>query len=158
MTTVLVPSVFYQNLLQLEVHRHLNMESNAVMHVPLQVQSEAGNFAVLYNNDDITSNVSTTNASYSTTLAEVTRTSNDSITSVFSNGASVTVTLTAGIPNFVLRMPQSFRGSSRGLLGNFNGNSTDDFIYPNSTVLSSDPTDRMIHEFGQACENLSLTR
>ena len=121
-------------------------------HVPLQVQSEAGNFVVLLNNDDITSNVSTVNASFSAAQAEVTRASNDSITTVLSNGASVTVTITAGIPNFVLRMPQEFRGIGRGLLGNFNGNSTDDFIYPNGTVLSSDATDRMIHEFGQTCE------
>ena len=62
------------------------------------------------------------------------------------------ISIAAGIPNFVLRMPQSFRGVTSGLLGNFNGDSNDDFIYPAGNRLRSEATDREIHSYGQACQ------
>ena len=73
------------------------------------------------------------------------------IESTFSNGISVTVTLLSGLLNVVAALPQDFMGLSQGLLGNFNGNDTDDFIYPNGTVLDNDASDRMIHSFGLTC-------
>ena len=74
------------------------------------------------------------------------------IESTFSNGISVTVTLLSGLLNVVAVLPQDFMGLSQGLLGNFNGNDTDDFIYPNGTVLDNDASDRMIHSFGLTCD------
>ena len=74
------------------------------------------------------------------------------IESTFSNGISVTVTLLSGLLNVVATLPQDFMGLSQGLLGNFNGNDTDDFIYPNGTTLDNDASDRMIHSFGLTCD------
>ena len=74
------------------------------------------------------------------------------IESTFSNGISVTVTLLSGLLNVVAVLPQDFMGLSQGLLGNFNGNDTDDFIYPNGTTLDNDASDRMIHSFGLTCD------
>ena len=76
------------------------------------------------------------------------------IESTFSNGISVTVTLLSGLLNVVAVLPQDFMGLTQGLLGNFNGNATDDFIYPNGTMLDNSATDRMIHDFGQTCKPL----
>ena len=75
------------------------------------------------------------------------------IESTFSDGISVTVTLLSGLLNVVAVIPQEqeFMGQTQGLLGNFNGNATDDFIYPNGTLLNNDASDRMIHDFGLTC-------
>ena len=74
------------------------------------------------------------------------------IESTFSNGISVTVTLLSGLLNVVAVLPQDFMGLAQGLLGNFNGNDTDDFIYLNGTTLDNDASDRMIHSFGLTCD------
>lgn len=74
------------------------------------------------------------------------------IESTFSNGISVTVTLLSGLLNVVAVLPQDFMGLTQGLMGNFNGNNTDDFIYPNGTMLDNDASDRMIHDFGLTCK------
>ena len=76
------------------------------------------------------------------------------IESIFSGGISVTVTLLSGLLNVVASLPQQFMGQTQGLLGNFNGNSTDDFIHPNGTLLNNDASDRMIHDFGLTCKLL----
>ena len=73
------------------------------------------------------------------------------IESTFSGGISVTVTLLSGLLNVVAALPQEFMGRTQGLLGNFNSNATDDFIYSNGTVLNNDASDRMIHDFGLTC-------
>ena len=78
------------------------------------------------------------------------------IESTFSNGISVTVTLLSGLLNVVAVLPQNFMGLTQGLLGNFNGNNTDDFIYPNGTQLDNDASDRMIHDFGLSCKRIEL--
>ena len=74
------------------------------------------------------------------------------IESTFSNGISVTVTLLSGLLNVVAVLPQEFMELTQGLLGNFNGNATDDFIYPNGTMLDNDASDEMIHNFGLTCK------
>ena len=74
------------------------------------------------------------------------------IESTFSNGISVSVTLLSGILNAVAVLPEEFMGLTQGLLGNFNGNVTDDFIYPNGTMLDNDASDSMIYDFGLTCK------
>ena len=52
--------------------------------------------------------------------------------------------------------PATFRGQiTGGLVGNFNGNSTDDFILPNGTAVfvGQNATEKQIfEEFGQKCK------
>ncbi|KAK7478693.1 hypothetical protein BaRGS_00030078, partial [Batillaria attramentaria] len=50
-----------------------------------------------------------------------------------------------------VNVPLAFKGQTRGLLGDYNGNKEDDFILPNGTVLSNNLTERQIFEqFGKA--------
>ena len=118
----------------------------------LQVRYENGNFVVLSNGSDISSNLTNVNDTYTDQTVEISRSSNDSVTSAFPNGASVTVQVAEEIPNFVLTLPQSFRGLTRGLLGNYNGQNSDEFVYPDGRMLRDNASDSMIHDFGQACK------
>ena len=114
-------------------------------------------FVVLHNGDDISANVSTVNDTYSLADVEIIREANNSVVTVFPYDASVTVEVATGLPNFVLTLPQSLEGTTRGLLGNFNGNASDDFVYPDGvTVLENNATDSMIHTFGQQCKYMIL--
>ena len=70
----------------------------------------------------------------------------------FPCGIGLTIRVSSGILSFVLTVPEELNGTAQGLVGNFNGNDTDDFIYPNGTVLSDEASDREIHHFGQACK------
>ena len=111
------------------------------------------NFVVLHNGSDVSGSVINVNDTYSVTDVLLTRVAADSIESVFSFDISVTVNIAAGIINFVLPLPVSAQGTTTGLLGNFNGDETDEFVYPDGvTTLPNNATDRMIHAFGQQCK------
>ena len=43
-------------------------------------------------------------------------------------------------------------GKLRGLLGNFDGNASNDFIFPNGTMLPVNSSDRQLHYYGQSCK------
>ena len=87
-------------------------------------------------------------------MVEITRTGNTSILSVFNNGLAVTISVSLmGMMNIVVNLPVEYDSQTQGLMGNFNGNSTDDFIYPNGSMLDDRASDLMIHAFGQACES-----
>ena len=99
--------------------------------------------------DEITNSTSNLNS-----FVDIQRTSEmNGIESTFSNGISITVTLLSGLLDVVTVLPQDFMGLTQGLLGNFNGNDTDDFIDRNGTLLDNDASDNMIHfSFGQTCK------
>ena len=116
---------------------------------------EAGaDFIVQHNMVDISTNVTNINDTFSDTNISVIRTAENAVLSVFPNGVSVSVGVSGDIPNIVVSLPQDFQGETRGLMGNFNGNDTDDLIFFNGTMLSSDATEREIFEFGQSCKLL----
>lgn len=119
----------------------------------IQISYENNEFVVLHNGDDVSANVSTVNDTYSLADVEIFREAENSVVTVFPYDASVTVEVAAGLPNFVLTLPQSLQGETQGLLGNFNGNTTDDLVYPDGvTMLGNNATDSMIHTFGQQWE------
>ncbi|XP_031574157.1 mucin-like protein isoform X2 [Actinia tenebrosa] len=71
----------------------------------------------------------------------------------FPSGISVTVTEVKGALSILLAMPKSFRNQTRGLLGTWNGNQTDDLTTPSGDVLPADASSRDIHfRFGQKCK------
>lgn len=114
---------------------------------------EAGaDFIVQYNRVDISINVTNVDDTFSDTNISVTRTAENTVLSVFPSGVSVSVGVSGDIPNVVVSLPQDFRGETRGLMGNFNGNDTDDLIFFNGTMLSNDASEREIFEFGQSCK------
>ena len=51
-------------------------------------------------------------------------------------------------------IPQEYQGFSSilGLLGNYNGDSSDDLMYVNGTMIAIDSPYDMVHEFGQSCK------
>lgn len=113
---------------------------------------EPGNFAVVRNGGDISGNLTTVNDTVMDLSVQITRTGVNMVESVFASGIRVTVKVTEGIPNFVVSLPVAFQNNTIGLLGNYNGDKTDDFISRNGTSLSDNSTDSEIHEFGQSCE------
>lgn len=70
----------------------------------------------------------------------------------FSNGIGVAIQLYAGYLNFYVQLPSIYMGTTMGLLGNGNGNMSDEFIFRNGTVLGDFASDREIHQFCQSCK------
>ena len=123
--------------------------------IQIQRPMDAGvNFIVQYNRVDISINVTNINDSFIDVNISVTRTAENTVLSVFPNGVSISVSVNGDLPNIVVSLPQDLRGQTRGLLGNFNGNDTDDFVFFNGTMLSSDASEREIFDFGQSCKLL----
>ena len=112
-----------------------------------------GSCTVLHNGGDITGNLTNINDTFSDLFVEVTRDTDDNIVTSFSSGAVVSISVAAGgIPNFVLTLPQSAGGQLEGLLGDYDGDDTNEFVFRNGTMLSNDASDREIHEFGKSCK------
>ena len=116
-----------------------------------QMMTDGGQLIFFYNGTNITDNL-IQNANFSYNDALVLKNNSNSYIVSFSNGIGAVFSLSAGLPNFVLSIPSSLRAHTSGLLGNFNGNQTDDLMFPNNTVLTGSVTDRMIHAFGQSCK------
>ena len=81
------------------------------------------------------------------------RPSNTSVAVTFASGVSVEISLRVGLLSFVVKLPDEFMMDSRGLLGNFDGNSTNEFVFRNGTMIPDNSTDREIHNFGQSCKS-----
>ena len=123
--------------------------------IQIQRPMDAGvDFIVQYNRVDISINVTNINDSFIDVNISVSRTAENTVLSVFPNGVSISVSVNGDLPNIVVSLPQNLQGQTRGLLGNFNGNDTDDFFFFNGTMLSSDASEREIFDFGQSCKLL----
>ena len=84
---------------------------------------------------------------------DVNRTSDTSLEVTFISGVAVDVNLRVGLLSFVVKLPDQFMGQAKGLLGNLDGNATNDFVYRNGTMIPDSSSDREIHGFGQSCKN-----
>ena len=105
--------------------------------VPLQVQLQNDGLHLLLNSEDITDTIPAPNdTNANSTLVFLERKSSNSILSSFINGVSITVTQSFDILNFVASIPQEYQGFSSisGLLGNYNGDSSDDLMYVNEQL------------------------
>ena len=78
---------------------------------------------------------------------------NNSITVSFPSGMGITINYTAGLLVYTLEVPSSFEGTTSGLLGNYNNDDSDEFVFRNGTMISNSSTDREIHQFGQSCKH-----
>ena len=90
-------------------------------------------------------------AMYSDNAISINRTSNTSVRISFMSGVGMEVALRTGFLSFLGKMPLEFMGKQRGLLGNFDGNASNDFIFPNGTMLPVNASDRELHYYGQSC-------
>ena len=80
---------------------------------------------------------------------------NKTLEASFSNGIFVTLREANGfISMFTVSLPASFQGRTSGLMGNYNGDPSDDFLPRNgSTPLSVNASNKEIHEqFGITCK------
>ncbi|XP_078674535.1 uncharacterized protein LOC144912554 [Branchiostoma floridae x Branchiostoma belcheri] len=68
----------------------------------------------------------------------------------YSTGVSATAQVEQGMMSIVFSAPESFKGKTKGLLGVWDGDQTNDFTMYDGTVLSSDSTERQIFDFGRS--------
>ena len=76
----------------------------------------------------------------------------DYATVAFDNDIGVTVELYAGYLNIEVQLPPRYMELTMGLLGNYNENASDEFIFRNGTVLDDSGSDRAIYQFAQSCK------
>ena len=84
---------------------------------------------------------------------------NNTLTATYSSGAYLNVREENGILSIVIvSLPTSFQGTTRGLMGSFNGDTSDDLVPRNSTEpLPLNSSLQLIHEsFGVTCKLFSL--
>jgi len=70
----------------------------------------------------------------------------------FENGVVIIIKASNDILSFQLSVPQTFRDNTKGLLGVWNGDQSDDFCRPDGTIISinSDESD-IFEQFGEMC-------
>ena len=67
----------------------------------------------------------------------------------FNNGVGLRAYIFPESMSFLFQLDESFRGSMKGLLGNFNGDTRDDLMLPNGSSIVSNSTLQQIHyQFG----------
>ena len=79
----------------------------------------------------------------------------ESITALFPSGITVTFASVSKTLAIAFDGPDEFKNRTRGLLGTWNDDPSDDFTTPDGTVLPADATPQQIHyDFGLKCEPL----
>ena len=53
-------------------------------------------------------------------------------------------------------VPPKYKQMTKGLLGDFDGDSTNDFIFVNGSILASNSSERHIFPFAQSCKLLLI--
>ena len=109
-------------------------------------------FIVKLNSNNVSDDLTTVGDNVTTPSSFIERSSNNSITVSFPSGVGITINYTAGLLVYTLEVPSSFEGTTSGLLGNYNNDDSDEFVFRNGTMTSNSSSDREIHQFGQSCE------
>ena len=109
-------------------------------------------FVVMLNMIDVSENLTVVSSNVTTSSSFIERSSNNSITVSFTSGVGITINFTAGLLVYTLELPPSFEGTTSGLLGNYNNDDSDEFVFRNGTMIPNSSSDREIHQFGQSCK------
>ena len=104
------------------------------------------------NGEDITANLSSVNDTYMTMSVMLERIAEDTVSVSFMSSISLEMSLREGTLTSLLKIPPEYNGTVIGLLGNFDGDDTNDLMYRNGTIASDDIPDREKHILGQTCE------
>ena len=108
---------------------------------------------ILINGTNVSSYLTTINSTVRNDTVYLERVTEETVTIAFSNDITVNITLRMNLLSFVILVPQSLRNNTdvSGLLGNIDGNKSNEFVYRNGTMLPDDSSDRILHTFGQSC-------
>ena len=110
-----------------------------------------GEFNVLINGNNVSSLLSMTGSNISDSTYFLERSASNSMLVQFPSGLGLLSNYSNGLLNFVLTLPPTFTSATQGLLGTLNDNISDDLIFRNGTLLSTESTDADKHTFGQSC-------
>ena len=110
-----------------------------------------GEFDVLINGSDVSTQLTMTGSNISDSTYFLERSTNNSMFVDFPSGFGLTANYSNGILSFVLNVPPTLNNATKGLLGTLNGNISDDLIFRNGTLLPVESTDAEKHAFGQSC-------
>ena len=80
------------------------------------------------------------------------RITEDTVSVSFMSSISLEMSLREGTLTSLLKIPPEYNGTVTGLLGNFDGENTNDLMYRNGTIASDNIPDREKHILGQTCE------
>ena len=123
-----------------------------VLFTQISANLSTGSFTVKFDGSDLSNSFTSVgdNVTMSSTFIE--QSSDSSITVSFPSGVGITINYTAGLLVYTLEVPSSFEGTTSGLLGNYNNDNSDEFVFRNGTMISNSSSDRAIHQFGQSCK------
>ena len=76
----------------------------------------------------------------------------DSLQLLLHSGIALTFSQSNEIFSFIINLPPTLNGQTEGLLGTLNGNTSDDLIFRNGTLLPTTSSDADKHIFGQSCK------
>ena len=110
-----------------------------------------GLFTVKLNETDMSEMLTSVGDNITISSTFIEQSSNNSITVSFPSEVGITINYTAGLLVYSLEVPSSFEGTTSGLLGNYNDDDSDEFVFRNGTMISNSSSDREIHQFGQSC-------
>lgn len=108
---------------------------------------------VLYNGENVTTNLTNVNDTLDYNLLSVTRETPEVISIALSTGITVNATLRVGTFAFTLLVPETYMGKTMGLQGNFDNDKTNDFVYRDGTMIPNNSSDAEIYQFGQSCKD-----
>ncbi len=112
-----------------------------------------GSCIVLFDDVDISANLTEVNSTYEyNSILLLHSSNNETIASV--GGVALVFSLSSGgLLNFVATAPARFNGTVEGLMGNFDGDMTNDLVSRGGQMLPNNASDRMIHKyFGVTCK------
>jgi len=112
---------------------------------------------VLINGSDISTQLTAIGSNVSNSTHFLERSTNNSMLVQFPSGFGLTASYSNGILSFVLELPPEFNSTAQGLSGTLNGDTSDELIFRNGTLLPIESTDAEKHVFGQSCMKMSST-
>ena len=78
---------------------------------------------------------------------------NGSLVMSFSSEVTVSITARSGLLSYVLGLPDAFQGETRGLVGRWDGDKTNDFVSRSGENITVNSTSRTLHNlFGKTCK------
>ena len=98
----------------------------------------------------ISSNVTTSSCDNNT--VDINKTSDTSLEVTFKSGIAVDINEKLGMLSLVVKLPDQFMDQSHGLLGNMDGNATNEFVKRDGMMIPDSSSDSEIHSFAQSCK------